>query len=146
MTTIEIPDSVKTIGSAFIGCTELTTVTIGENAENITVNLCGGCMKLENVFVSSKNKHYCEIDGVLFTKDRKKIIQFVNTKTSYVIPEGVTDIAGVFNSAEKLKDLTIASTVKGPVEEYLRECKLLQNITYPSTTKEIEIEHLLTMF
>lgn len=142
LTTIEIPDSVKTIGSAFIGCTELTTVTIGENAENITVNLCGGCMKLENVFVSSKNKHYCEIDGVLFTKDRKKIIQFVNTKTSYVIPEGVTDIAGVFNSAEKLKDLTIASTVKGPVEEYLRECKLLQNITYPSTTKEIEIEHL----
>ena len=67
-----IPDSVTSIGSyAFSWCTSLTSITVDEN------NAC-----------------YKSVDGTLYSKDGKTLIQYAVGKpeTSFVIPEGVTSI------------------------------------------------------
>ena len=52
LTTVTIPNSVKTIGgSAFMACTELTTLNIGLSVSLISTYAFASCEKLENVYI-----------------------------------------------------------------------------------------------
>lgn len=46
------------------------------------------------IFVDDENPNYQSIDGVLYSKDGKKIIRYAKAKkdTSFDIPDGVTEI------------------------------------------------------
>ena len=48
----------------------------------------------KNIHVAEENSVYASIDGVLFTKDKTKLLKYPNGRTgAYVVPEGVTTIA-----------------------------------------------------
>ena len=48
----------------------------------------------ENIVVSPENEYYCAIDGVLFTKDKSKLLVYPQFKKDkeYVVPEGVVEM------------------------------------------------------
>lgn len=90
-----------TIEQGYIKNSYIKTLTLGANINQIfSIELSN----LSAYKVSSKNKTYSEIDGVLFSKDKKTLIQYPDKKgLSYQVPEGTIKIG---NSAFFNKNLT----------------------------------------
>lgn len=87
-------NKVTAIGeSAFYGCVGLICVSVPKNASSIGSAAFGGCKNLTAIKVSENNADYCDIDGVLFSKDKTALIAYsAGGGTEYVIPDHVTDV------------------------------------------------------
>lgn len=107
--------------------------------------------------VSSNNKYLKAVDGVLYTKDGKKLVRYPSgRKGSFTIPSTVTSIAqnafrgcdsltslqvpesvsiigsGAFYNCKKLKTINIPSNVTALRKEMFYHCRSLESITLPS--------------
>ena len=119
---IIIPDSVDHFDEwlTFKDCMNLRSITIGSGLEN-NVHMCDGtdtsyfygCSSIESITVTNKNKNYCSIDGVLYSKDKKKLLLYPPAKKDkeYVITNGVETIGYTFSDCKYLKTITIPSSV-----------------------------------
>lgn len=69
---------------------------------------------LKTITVANDNKDFKSIEGVLFSKDGKKLISYPLVKgTTYTVPNDVTTIgANAFNEHYTLSSVTIPKTVK----------------------------------
>ncbi|MGN1457515.1 MAG: leucine-rich repeat protein [Acutalibacteraceae bacterium] len=141
MAEITIPSSVKTIGKlAFYGCSGLKSVTIPENVESIGEEVFTDCQNLGRIDVNSNNKYYTSVDGVLFNKDKTKLVQCPGNKTgAYTIPNGVTELCrGAFSYCEKLTSISIPEGVTLIGQEAFRDTIGLTSITIPDSVEEID--------
>ena len=76
---ITIPESVTIIGvQALGGCSSLTSITIPASVTSIGNYVFSNCSNLENIYVNSENPIYCDIDGVLFSKNGTSIRRLYN--------------------------------------------------------------------
>ena len=92
---ITIPNSVTSIGSgAFEYCLSLKKITIPASATNIYYDAFFCCERLTNIIVDENNTNYKSIDGNLYTKDGKTLIQYAIGKLdeSFEISNFVTHI------------------------------------------------------
>jgi len=93
-----IPEGITKIGEkAFWNCNALTEVTIPSTVTDLhqTAFSRGDNQNnnLKNIYVHKCNPNYADIDGVLFTKDKKTLILYPGYHNArYRIPEGVTHI------------------------------------------------------
>ena len=121
LTSVILPDSLESIGvNAFCGCNSLRSIVIPSSVTNIgstgdvPILPFGRCSSLTDVIVSADNANYFDIDGVLFDRERTRLIYYPEGREekSYIIPEGVTDIAFyAFNNCNSLTRVTIPYTV-----------------------------------
>ena len=140
LTSITIPDSVTSIGGrAFYECSSLTNITIPDSVTSIGENAFLGCSSLPSINVSDNNKNYSSVDGVLFNKDKAKIIKYPAKKegTSYTIPEGVTSIGNDAFENSSLTNITIPNSVTSIGEIAFLGCSSLTNITIPNSVTSI---------
>ena len=108
-----IPESVTEIKAyAFANCTSLTSVSIPATVTTIGDMAFYGCKNLQNISVDQDNANYAEIDGNLYTKDEKVLIQYaIGKKDALVIAESVEKIeAQAFFGCENLAEVTFANT------------------------------------
>ena len=122
---ITIPDSVMYIvrsGDARSGgflqfCDSLKEITLGSGLENFfdTYDL-NGSDSFECIDISKNNKYYCSIDGVAFSKDKKKLLKYPPAKKDeiYTIPDSVSKLSMPmgFTLNENLKAVIIPKSVK----------------------------------
>lgn len=127
---INIPNGVTTIGfGAFSQCNSLTEIYIPATVINIdresqTINTSA----LKNIIVAEDNSMYSSIDGVLFNKDKSKLISFPRAKEveEYIIPDSVKNIAGnAFWQCDKVKTVIIPENVLNIEEKAFHICFLL---------------------
>lgn len=90
------------------------TITLPASIEYISSdNPFSVCDSLTAVIVDSSNENYIAEDGVLFTKDKSKLVCYPQKKTgsSYSVPEGVSVLgeASVYNT--QLNEITFPSTL-----------------------------------
>ena len=88
-----IPDSVIKIEAlAFDGCAGLASITIPNSVTEISTCAFDDCKRLIEIKVSSDNKVYASVQGVLFNKQKTKLISYPRGKVgSYSIPKSVME-------------------------------------------------------
>ena len=92
---IYLPENLKKIGQyAFQGCSSMTKFFIPSKVNYIGWGAFVGCTSLEAILVDETSEHFESIDGVLFSKDRKKLYSYPPQKKDpeYWIPETVEEI------------------------------------------------------
>ncbi|MBO7144235.1 MAG: leucine-rich repeat protein, partial [Salinivirgaceae bacterium] len=132
--------SITTIeNGAFYLCTGLTQFTIPEKASNVNPFAFNGCTNLAKFYASSSsNYYYASSDGILYSKDKTKIIKYPAAKTgSYTFLNTVTTIgAGAFYECSNLTSLTIPSKITTIEEDAFYQCGF-SSITIPKTVTTI---------
>ena len=138
--TYNVPETVTSISANFSKCQYLNYITIPKNLHSIGgfyPEECFYCTSLKEINVDSNNTKFCSEEGVLFNKDKTKLICYPASKEleEYIIPEGTTQVASLAK-CKNLKRLTISSTVsyisntQGIMD--LNECESLEEITVNS--------------
>lgn len=138
---VVIPESVKSIGSsAFSGCEQLQYINIPSKCRQIGSAAFAKCGKLATVSVSPGNDTYVCVDGVLYSKDGKKVIQYLagRTRSSYNMPSTVESIEEYsFWGAGQLADLSLSSKLKEIPEYAFANCSGLNNVVLPYNVESL---------
>jgi len=104
--TVTLPTGLKTIGDYAFYESSLESVLIPAEVESIGVGAFASCRALKSINVDSGNSRYSSLDGVLFSKDKSRIICYPSgkTETSYTIRLGVSAIeAAAFLNCQYLE-------------------------------------------
>ena len=161
LNSVTIPDSVKVIQPrAFAECSNLSTLKFGKNVEkiydyvfyqtNITeitlpeklnyisgIAFLGNCV-IKNINVDANNTNFSSNNGIVFSKDKKKIVLYPQCKTekTYTIPSTVEEICDSAFSYAQVESITISKSVK-KFGNYVFSSTNIKSITIPSTVTEM---------
>lgn len=126
-------------------------IHIGKDVQYISEQAFFYCKKLKAVFVDEENQYFCDVDGVLYTKDMSKLLLhpinngewqvsqgLAESADTYVIPEGVTRICGYsFYKNTELVNLTVPSSVKEIGDMAFFTCSELLPFDLPEVLESI---------
>ena len=136
---IDIPNSVTTISShVFWNCYSLETVKIGSGVKSIGDASFLNCKKLTKIDVNSSNANFSSSNGILFSKDKKKLLIYPAAKTgTYTIPSTVTRVGIYAFAFSQLNQITIPSNVTYIEQQVFINCDNLTEITIPNNITNI---------
>ncbi len=131
---------------AIVNLENVTKVTLGKNVEVIGLWSMENNKKLSAIEVDDSNPFFCDVDGVLYSKDMKTLLFYpmargaVDTtdsegnkikSISYEIPEGVEIIrTKAFYKCSDVRSITLPSTVRTIEEKAFFRCSFSE-ITLP---------------
>ncbi len=141
LTSIEIPNSVTSTGQeAFRGCSSLTSIEIPNSVTSIGQEAFYGCSLLTSITVDENHPNYKSIDGNLYSKDGKILIQYATGKndTGFIIPISVTSIGDyAFYGCSRLASIVIPDSVTSIGVRAFYECSSLTSVTIGNSVTSI---------
>jgi len=128
---------------AFYNCDALKDVTLSAGITHVAPSAFTICSKLTNISVDENNAHYQSIDGNLYTKDGKTLVQYAigKTDTEFTVPTGVEAIADcAFAYCYVLTSVTLPSTLKTIGAQAFYSCGELTSVVIPDGVTSIGSE------
>lgn len=126
-------------------------IYIGKDVQYISDQAFYYCKMLKAVFVDDENPYFCDVDGVLFTKDMKTLVLhpicngnwkveqgIAETNDTFVIPEGVENVGSYsFYKNTDLVHLTFPSTLKTIGDMSFFSCGNMWSVWFPEGLESI---------
>lgn len=140
LNTIKISDGISSIGAhAFSYCSSLKKVEFPASLTEIEGELFYDCNNLESIFVDFDNPKFLSVNGVLYTKDHKKIVAYPNAKgKDYKIIEGTEYIQNfAFKSCVDLENLRLPKSIRVIGDNVFYGCDKLKNVVIPDGLEKI---------
>lgn len=140
---ITLPESITTLEqSAFFGCESITQITLSSNLVYIGENAFRFTKSLVAIHVPDSNPQFQSIEGVLFSKDGRKLVRYPSSKSgiTYAIPSSVEIVgADAFSSAQFLQSFSLPSSVHTIETHAFFDCQELLSVVIPDTVLTIEL-------
>ena len=121
--------------TAFGLCDYVTSVTIPSSISSIPTETFYDS-NIAEIHVDENNVHYSSQDGVLFNKDKTRLIQYPPKKSSasYDIPFGVVAIyPSAFNNCDYLKNISFPETLTNIYESAFYGCDFITDLHFPDS-------------
>ena len=133
LASVSLPKSLKTIESAAFYGTGLTSITIPDNVSSISIDAFTESKKLTRIITGAGNRTYSSKDGVLFNKDRTKLLLCPKGKAGmYVVPSGTRSIeTDAFTNCKKLTGIEFPKSLETIRDFVILECTGIRTITIP---------------
>ena len=98
------------------------------------------CWNIQNFYVSEESKYFCTEDGVIFSKDEKKIIRYPwgRNDAHYSIMIGVEEIDDYAFNGAKFETVEIPNSVKKIGNFAFMNCQKLTAVRIPSGVTELK--------
>ena len=141
---VEIPSEYKGMRvmgisyDAFWGRYNLKNITIPDSVIRIGEEAFADCEVLTSITVDANNPNYASLNGVLFNKEKTKLICYPAGKMgAYRISNDVTSIGeGAFHGCEGLTSITIPDSVTSIGDRAFFVCSSLTNIRFNGTKRQ----------
>jgi hypothetical protein len=147
LASITLPKGITAIQSeTFYGCSVLGSVVIPDSVTRIGDRAFSGCNNLETINVSSGNKWYSSLDGVLYDKNFSTLFVYPkNREGNVTIPDGIKRIYSyAFDSCNNLTGITIPDSVTDIGNHVFSGCGSLETINVsPGNTRYSSLDGIL---
>lgn len=133
LTSITIPETVRTIGTNAFSETGLTSVNIPASVENIDFGAFSNCLKLETITVDADNPYFDSrnnCNAIIQTDDNLLVAGCKGT----TIPSSVEEIGRMAFYGSGLQTVTIPASVSVIGSEAFSDCGRLFEVTFESPT------------
>ncbi len=140
LVSVVISDSVTSIGDeAFDSCFSLASIDIPDSVTSIGDSAFSICLSLTSITVAKDNDNYKSIDGNLYSKDGKTLIQYAIGKidTEFTIPDSVTSIGdSAFYCCSSLTYIDIPDSVTSIGDSAFDVCYNLTDVYYTGSEED----------
>ena len=136
-----LSNSVAVIGKSAFEGTGISSITIPSNVGLIRQDAFYKCSNLKNFYVDYYNPIFTSNNGVLMSKDQKKIIAYPYGRTdkTYIIPNEVTTIANsAFHGNQGLTNINIPTKLDKIEARAFMNCSKLVSVTFSANKLDIE--------
>ena len=126
-------------GSSFTFCSNVTSVKIPAKVTRIGDHLAGYATSLATYTVDEKNENFCSVDGIVYTKDMKKLVAYppAYPTTEFTVPSSVEMIGYGSAYTAAIESLIIPDSVTEVEGFAFTYCKNLKSVKLPSGLKSI---------
>ena len=139
--TLKLHEGVKLLDQFSIShIDELTILSIPASVDSISGTFVTYSNNLSHIFVDDGNTKYTSVNGVLFNKNKKRLIAFPNGHSAnYIVPDGTVAIGRCsFRGAANLNGVTLPTSLRTIEEDAFWDNSSLTSITVPRGVTTIE--------
>ena len=106
-----LPGVTEIYDYAFYACSRLTKIIIPSSVSKSQSLLYMDCPSLTEIQVDENNPNFTSVDGVVYSKDKKKLLRYPTGKVgAYAIPDDVNELGSyAFYDCRSLTQITIPS-------------------------------------
>lgn len=136
---IEIEEGVEVLNSVFSDCTSVKTIVIPNSLKNVD-GYSFECMPaLKNIVLAKDNPNFVFIDGVLYSKDRKRLIRYLPKREStFEVPQSVRTIDKMaFRNCRHLEEIILHDSIREIDCFAFEHCTKLKKIVLSSKLKKL---------
>lgn len=128
-------NDVKSIGNyAFYRCSNVQSVTVPKTVNSLGLRAFYYNKTLQSVVVSPDNLSYCDVDGVLYSKDMSTLVVYPAGKTdaSYNVTDNTINISDyAFSFCQSLSVLNFSCSVSNVGALSIYDCEALKQVNVP---------------
>ncbi len=120
---------------------KIKSVSLPSSVKYIDRTAFDKCSQLEAINVSEENESYSSVDGVLFNKDKSRLIKYPINKSNveYIVPETVKEITEfAFADCAKLENVIISNSVTKIKVRAFGKCVSLKTVKLPESLSSID--------
>ncbi len=137
LTSLTLPAGITEIGDYIINNSGVKTINLPANLSSLT-EYSLSYSNLTSITVSSNNKKYKAVDGVLYTKDGKTLLAYPTMRidSHFIVPSGVEVIGNsAFIGVSNLQSIDMGRVKK--IGEWAFSYSKLQTAVLPDTVTEL---------
>ena len=126
---------------AFANCTSLTTLNLTSNVYDFSASAVNGCNNLKTITVSTLNKHLCDVNGIVYSKDKTELVRCPPGHNTTIFnhslfPSTLKEIGfEAFATCKKIQMVHIPYGVKS-IRMCFQECTGLTTLQIPSSATD----------